>query len=54
MPKYSRIINIGTVASRLGLSALPIYAAAKAAMDQLTWSLAREVNNFSCSYKMKS
>ncbi|PTB65559.1 NAD(P)-binding protein [Trichoderma citrinoviride] len=43
MPKYSRIINIGTVASRLGLSALPIYAAAKAAMDQLTWSLAREI-----------
>ncbi|TFB03077.1 Versicolorin reductase [Trichoderma ghanense] len=43
MPRYSRIINIGTVASRLGFGALPIYAAVKAAMDQLTWTLAREI-----------
>ncbi|KAL6851845.1 hypothetical protein J3F83DRAFT_771917 [Trichoderma novae-zelandiae] len=43
MPEYSRIINIGTVASRLGFGPMPIYAAAKAAMDQLTWTLAREI-----------
>lgn len=45
MPQYSRVINIGTVASRLGFGPMPIYGAVKAAMDQLTWSLAREVNN---------
>ncbi|UKZ57312.1 hypothetical protein TrVGV298_011165 [Trichoderma virens] len=43
MPKYSRVINIGTVASRIGFGPLPIYASAKAAMDQLTFSLAREI-----------
>ncbi|KAH0489688.1 hypothetical protein TgHK011_010106 [Trichoderma gracile] len=43
MPQYSRVINIGTVASRLGFGPMPIYGAVKAAMDQLTWSLAREI-----------
>ncbi|PNP55813.1 hypothetical protein THARTR1_04033 [Trichoderma harzianum] len=43
MPKFSRIINIGSVSSKMGFNALPIYAAAKAAMDQLTFSLAREI-----------
>lgn len=44
MPKFSRVINIGSVSSKMGFNPLPIYAAAKAAMDQLTFSLAREVN----------
>lgn len=47
MPKFSRVINIGSVSSKMGFNPLPIYAAAKAAMDQLTFSLAREVNTHS-------
>ncbi|KAL7931559.1 hypothetical protein V8C35DRAFT_329554 [Trichoderma chlorosporum] len=43
MPKFSRVINIGSVSSKMGFTPLPIYAAAKAAMDQLTFSLAREI-----------
>ncbi|KAJ4855723.1 hypothetical protein J3E68DRAFT_449112 [Trichoderma sp. SZMC 28012] len=43
MPKFSRVINIGSVSSKMGFNPLPIYAAAKAAMDQLTFSLAREI-----------
>ncbi|KAL7941154.1 hypothetical protein V8C42DRAFT_355662 [Trichoderma barbatum] len=43
MSEYSRIINIGTVASKMGFNPLPIYASAKAAMDQLTFALAREI-----------
>ncbi|KAL7785853.1 hypothetical protein V8C37DRAFT_393258 [Trichoderma ceciliae] len=43
MPEFSRVINIGSVASKMGFNPLPIYGAAKAAMDQLTFSLAREV-----------
>lgn len=52
MPKFSRVINIGSVSSKMGFNPLPIYAAAKAAMDQLTFSLAREVNidSFSLVY----
>lgn len=42
MPQGGRIINIGSVASKLGVE--PIYGAAKAAMDALTFSLARDVS----------
>ena len=44
MPRYSRVINIGSVASKMGFAQMPIYAAAKAAMDELTFSLSREVS----------
>lgn len=42
MPQGGRIINIGSVASKLGVE--PVYGAAKAAMDALTFSLARDVS----------
>lgn len=44
MPTHSRVINIGSVASKLGFGPMPVYGAVKAAMDQITWSLAREVS----------
>lgn len=44
MPKGGRIINIGTVASKIGLDAMPLYSASKAAMDALTFAMAREVS----------
>lgn len=43
MVKGGRVINIGSVASKLGI--MPVYGAAKAAMDALTFSLARDVSN---------
>ena len=42
MSRGGRIINTGSVASKLGIE--PIYGATKAAMDALTFSLAREVS----------
>lgn len=44
MNKGGRIINIGSIASKLGLPGTGIYAAAKAAMDSLTFTLASEVS----------
>ncbi|RAK98549.1 SDR family NAD(P)-dependent oxidoreductase, partial [Aspergillus ibericus CBS 121593] len=43
MPPYSRVINIGSVASKLGVSGSPLYSASKAAMDALTFSMAMEL-----------
>lgn len=43
MPKNGRIINVGTVASKLGMPTMPIYAAGKAASDALTFALSQEV-----------
>ncbi|KAH6867393.1 hypothetical protein B0T10DRAFT_419865 [Thelonectria olida] len=43
LPQGGRIINIGSVASKIGFVQMPIYAAAKAAMDQLTFTLSREI-----------
>lgn len=45
MPQGGRIINVGSVASKLGIEA--VYGAAKAAMDALTYSLARDVSRAS-------
>lgn len=42
MSQGGRIINVGSVASKLGIE--PVYGAAKAAMDALTFSLARDVS----------
>lgn len=43
MPHGGRIINIGTVASRLGITGLPLYAASKQAMATLSFAMAQEV-----------
>lgn len=43
MPRGGRIINIGSIASKMGLHVAAIYAAAKAAQDSLTASWAGEV-----------
>ncbi|KAL6910201.1 hypothetical protein GGI43DRAFT_426977 [Trichoderma evansii] len=43
MSQGGRIINIGSIASKLGVE--PVYGAAKAAMDALTFSLARDLGS---------
>lgn len=43
MPSGGRIINVGTVASKLGIKSLPFYSASKAASDSLTFTWAAEV-----------
>jgi NAD(P)-dependent dehydrogenase (short-subunit alcohol dehydrogenase family) len=43
MPKGGRIINVTSVASKLGMVVLPVYGASKAAVDSLTFTWAREV-----------
>lgn len=45
MPKGGRIINISSIASKLGLAGVTVYSAAKAAQDSLTASFAGEVSN---------
>ncbi|KAF5232582.1 hypothetical protein FAUST_8614 [Fusarium austroamericanum] len=42
MPPGGRIINISSIASKLGDDSVPIYGASKAAIDSLTWSWAKE------------
>ncbi|OJJ43560.1 hypothetical protein ASPZODRAFT_73914 [Penicilliopsis zonata CBS 506.65] len=43
MPPRSRIINIGSIASRIGGPGSALYGASKAAMDALTYSMAWEL-----------
>ncbi|KAL8822308.1 MAG: hypothetical protein Q9191_006955 [Dirinaria sp. TL-2023a] len=43
MPRGGRIINIGTVVSKMGMAVAAVYAAAKAAQDSLTASWASEL-----------
>lgn len=43
MPRGGRIINIGSIASKLGTPESPIYGASKAAMDALAFAVAKEV-----------
>ena len=43
MPRGGRIINIGSVASKMGIGHIAAYSAAKAAMDSFTYSTAHEV-----------
>lgn len=43
MPRGGRIINIGSVVSKMGMALAAVYAAAKAAQDSLTASWASEV-----------
>ncbi|KIX04527.1 uncharacterized protein Z518_05397 [Rhinocladiella mackenziei CBS 650.93] len=42
MPPGSRVINVSSTASKLGLHDIPVYGASKAALDSLTWSWAKE------------
>ncbi|KAF0639669.1 hypothetical protein FPSE5266_08940 [Fusarium pseudograminearum] len=42
MPPGGRIVNISSIASKLGYDSVPIYGASKAAIDSLTWSWAKE------------
>ncbi|KAK6705195.1 hypothetical protein SNK05_009088 [Fusarium graminearum] len=42
MPPGGRIVNISSIASKLGDDSVPIYGATKAAIDSLTWSWAKE------------
>jgi NAD(P)-dependent dehydrogenase (short-subunit alcohol dehydrogenase family) len=44
MPTGGRIINIGSMCSKVGSQALPFYSAAKAALDSLTYTWAAEVS----------
>ena len=44
MPRGGRILNIGSVVSKMGMTVAAIYAAAKAAQDSLTASWAGEVS----------
>ncbi|KAF4968106.1 hypothetical protein FSARC_4467 [Fusarium sarcochroum] len=37
-----RIVNISSIASKLGDDSIPVYGASKAALDSLTWSWAKE------------
>jgi NAD(P)-dependent dehydrogenase (short-subunit alcohol dehydrogenase family) len=43
MPPGGRIINITSIAAKMGLSIMPIYGATKAAVDSLTYAWAAEV-----------
>lgn len=44
MPRGGRIINVGSIVSKLGLEISAVYAAAKAAQDSLTASWAGQVS----------
>lgn len=43
MPRGGRIINAGSTASKTGFVHDPMYAASKAAMEQMTFALSMEV-----------
>jgi NAD(P)-dependent dehydrogenase (short-subunit alcohol dehydrogenase family) len=51
MPPGGRIINISSVGSKLGLEAMPLYCATKAALDSLTYIWAAEVRQISLFVK---
>jgi NAD(P)-dependent dehydrogenase (short-subunit alcohol dehydrogenase family) len=43
MPQGGRIINIGSISSKMGSSTAPLYSAVKGAMDTLSFAAAMEV-----------
>jgi NAD(P)-dependent dehydrogenase (short-subunit alcohol dehydrogenase family) len=43
MPSGGRIINITSIAAKLGMTLMPVYGATKAAVDSLTYAWAAEV-----------
>lgn len=44
MPQYGRIVNVSSIASKLGFDGLALYAGGKAAMDAITFAIATEVS----------
>jgi NAD(P)-dependent dehydrogenase (short-subunit alcohol dehydrogenase family) len=44
MPSGGRIINISSIAAKMGPGSMPVYGATKAALDALTFSWAQEVS----------
>ena len=44
MRRGGRIVNIGSIASKIGIAPISLYCAAKAAADALTYALAMEVH----------
>ncbi|EXJ67457.1 uncharacterized protein A1O5_09470 [Cladophialophora psammophila CBS 110553] len=43
MPRGGRIINIGSIASKMGMAPVPLYSASKAALDTLSYAMAMEL-----------
>lgn len=43
MPRYGRIINVSSIASKIGLDGVALYAGGKAAMDAITFAVATEL-----------
>lgn len=43
MSQHGRIINISSIASKLGIDGIALYSGAKAAMDTITFAVAAEV-----------
>jgi NAD(P)-dependent dehydrogenase (short-subunit alcohol dehydrogenase family) len=43
MPHGGRIINVSSSSARRGQVTVPVYGSTKAAIDAITWSLAKEV-----------
>ncbi len=44
MPRGGRIVNIGSIASKMGITAVPLYSASKAAQDTLAYAMSMEVS----------
>lgn len=42
MPRYGRIINVSSIASKFGFDGLALYGGGKAAMDAITFAVATE------------
>ncbi|EXJ56867.1 hypothetical protein A1O7_07211 [Cladophialophora yegresii CBS 114405] len=43
MPRGGRIVNIGSIASKMGMAPIPLYSASKAASDTLAYTMATEL-----------
>lgn len=43
MSRGGRVINISSIASKMGMAPIPLYSASKAAMDTLTFAMAMEL-----------
>ena len=48
MPKSGRVVNISSIASKLGVGPIALYSAAKAALDSLAYAAATEVCSSNC------
>lgn len=48
MPRYSRIVNVSSVASKMALGDMALYAGGKAAMDAITYAVSTEVSTLTC------